>query len=129
MLAPESAVREILVGNAGVSALVGQRIYKLFLKQGEPPPNIIVRPVTGRGVEDMNNVSGQFEYRISVECRADSVAGTNALGQAVYGALHGYQGSAGGQQIDRILHVSEVFVPNDDLKLFRRILDFYVYYS
>lgn len=129
MLSPFIAVRSILIENAGVRAIVDDRVVTLSVTQGIVYPCIVLAGVTGMTEEDLVTQGGQNTYRITVECRSGDIGECDRLGKAVCAALDNFTGIAGGLDIDRIRRASETFIYDDPSALYRRPIDFRVYYA
>ena len=88
MLNAIEIVRSILVGNAGVSALVGSsRVYPLMAPQNSVLPNLVVTQISDN---DPRTLSGQAQYpetRVSVVSRGSTVTEMMNLADAVKLAL------------------------------------------
>lgn len=129
MRTPSSALVALLSGNAGVSAIVANRIFVGRVQQAVDYPCIVIVPVSGRSEEDLTSVGGQHSYRVTVEARSESSLQADLLGAAICAALDDYTGPSAGLSIDRIRRASEAFLDDQASKIFRRAIDFHVYFA
>lgn len=123
-------VREILLSDTDLGALIGDRIYLLQPPQNATRPHIVLHQVSGVRSHTLD-LDGPRQWRISIDCRSDSVASgpssAQNVGDVVDAKLEGFKGVVSGVDIDRILSASEVFTYEDGSKTARRILDYYVH--
>lgn len=129
MRTPSSALLAILTGAYGVTDLVGNRVFVSRVQQGAEYPCIVIVPVVGRSEEDLTAVGGQHSYRVTVESRSESSLQADLLGAAICAALDNFTGSVAGLSIDRIRRVSEAFLDDQASKIYRRAIDFNVYFA
>jgi hypothetical protein len=97
----EEAVREHLLAAAGVSALVGTRVYMLRLPQHETLPSVRVQLVDEPKNYHLRGPSGATRARVQVDAYAEAAGGADpyatatAVADAVDAALSGQVFNAG----------------------------------
>lgn len=131
----EQALYAILSGHAGLSSLVDNRIYPIVLPQGPLLPAVTYQRVSGEREETHDGPSGLARPRFQVSCWAQILPGVNAFDQAravaeqVRLALDGYQGTAGGVQIEVIQLENEVDLFEPETQIFHSAIDFTVWHQ
>ena len=88
----DEVIRAILRADAGVTALVGQRINFGSRPQGEPLPALALSVPSDIEAATLDGASGLNDARIQVNCAAMSYGEARRLERAVRSALHGYSG-------------------------------------
>jgi len=85
-MSTEQTLYSTLKNDAGVSALVGTRIYPLLLPQNPTYPAITYQRISTRPV--MTRTGNGLDFvRMQIDCYADSYSGVKALAAAVEAAL------------------------------------------
>lgn len=121
-----------LTANAGVSAIVGTRVYESLVPQGAAYPAISYSLVSRSGEADsLDGADEQAVYRMQVNCWATSGVNRQALASAVRSALNGYVGTYSGKVIQEIwldneLDQDEPMPGNDAQRLYGRFMDFMI---
>jgi hypothetical protein len=95
----EGAVYDILSDAAGVSALVGTRIYPMFAPQDVALPAIAYQRVSGGREYSHSGDSSLLRPRLQVLCIDDGYAGAKALAAAVTAALSAHSGTHGNVEV------------------------------
>ena len=103
----EEALVALLEADAGVSALVGNRIYPIVIPDGASLPAIAYQRISGPRAETMDGPSGLAWPRFQITSVAETVSEAIALANAVRHALDGYSGTVLGVVIDSILILNE----------------------
>ena len=83
----EQALRTALVGNAGVSALVGSKVYALTIPQGVALPCITYQRVSGAPQNTLEGHSGAEAVLIQLDCWAVTFSAAKGLAKAVRSAM------------------------------------------
>lgn len=116
----EHALFSILSNDAGVTALVGSRIYPIMLPQNATFP--CASYSTDEGQED-DTFDGQGTFQqinIEVDAWAKTHAEMLTVGGAIKAALKNYSGTVSGVTIDKIRIESSVCVYEDASEAFRK---------
>jgi hypothetical protein len=83
-----AALVERLEADAGVAAIVGQRIYWIQRPQGTEVPSVVMRFAGGVEVENLENDDPDYsETNVRVDCFGRSNVEAKALARAVRDAL------------------------------------------
>lgn len=85
----EEKLVALLLANAGVTALVGSRVYWSRRPQGVSLPAIILHRVSGTRNYTMQGSSGFVQSRVQVDCWAQSYAAAKQAARAVIAAVSG----------------------------------------
>lgn len=122
----ESDLVARLEADAGVSALVGTRIYPLNLPQAASLAGDSLTYEVISNIED-ENLSGPADRespRVRVHCWSTTFAGAVALATAVRAALVGFRGTMGSTPVGMIAFETSTDLYEDQPDTYRRILDF-----
>ena len=87
-----------LAGNAGVSALVGTRIYPMLRTRGEVLPALVYTVISASPIATLSN-SGYADDIFSVSCDDLTYGGAQTLADAVALALDNFKYTAGAPYI------------------------------
>lgn len=107
----ETAIRDLLLADIGVAALVGsRRIHTGVMGQRAKFPLITLEKIDKLSDLTLDGTPGMNEVRITVECWDDDVEGVRALATAVNGddsqanngPLHGFSGPSGGETLRQV---------------------------
>ena len=85
----ETDLYTTLSGNAGVSALVGTRIYPNLVPESAANPCIDYSTVAETRVDTIAGVSDMRRSMMQISCHADTYAAAKGLAEAVFSALDG----------------------------------------
>ena len=85
----ETDLYATLSNDAGVSALVGTRIYPSLAPESAALPRIDYQNVAGSRINTLPGVSDMIRKRIQINCNANTYAGSKDLAAAVIAALEG----------------------------------------
>lgn len=125
----EAAVFNLLSNHAGVSGLVGSRIYPVKLPQDPTYPALTYFRVSGLRHSVMCNDTGIVEKRIQISSWADSYAGVNALAEQVRDAMQRTSGTfAGVEIIDTFMDGDGPEIWEDEVSAYQAITDCNVIY-
>lgn len=91
-MAIESDLVAVLTGDAGIAALVGQRVYPLVLPQNPTLPAIVYQEVQGTARAGADGDMGQRESRFLVSWWASSFSAVKVGKGLMLGLLSGYSG-------------------------------------
>lgn len=123
-MAIETALFTLITGDAGVSALIGTRMYPSLMPPGATLPCVVYDEVNTETVVRADGDSGLRTAQYMLHYWATSYSGVKAGKAAIVAAINGYQGGA----IDRI----EVNAMRDDYEpdtqYYRQIIEFEVRY-
>lgn len=99
----EGALTALLLGNAGVTALAGQRVYWRLVPQGVATGSwVVMHRVSGQRDYTTQAPSGLVSSRVQVDCVGASYGAAKVLARAVVAAAGGYRGTVGGMAIQGI---------------------------
>ena len=132
----EKAIRDRLLADAPVAALVGTRIYNGKMKQRDTMPVITLKKIDKVSGLTLDGTVGPNEVRMQVDCWDDDVDDVRALADAVNGddsqsnggPLHGFAGLSGGERLKLVeLLVERATDYEPDTKLYRVGADYMVH--
>lgn len=103
----EAALIAHLLAQAGITALVGNRINWLRRPQAAVLPDIILHRIDGAPDYHLTGPSGLVESRVQVDCWADTFAGAKHIARAVEAAVSGQRFTRGAIRFDAILILDE----------------------
>ena len=88
----EMALRVVLLGDAGVSSLIGSRCYPVEAPQAPIYPLVIYQEITNESEYAMDGPAAFARARFQFDCDAKTAIESQALKRAVRDALGGFQG-------------------------------------
>lgn len=91
----ETSLRDALVANAAVLALISTRIYPQMRAENSPLPAIVYRTVSEDPQRSLRSTAALSRSTIEYECIATTVAGAKALAEAVRQAIADTTGTLG----------------------------------
>lgn len=111
----QTDLRSLMVADAALFALVGQRINWGGFPQGVASPAVTMFLISGGPDYHMSGASGLNFQRVQIDVRAVSPANNDSEGfdvaqpvaEAVKGALSGYSGTVGSTQFQGVFITSE----------------------
>lgn len=113
-------LRSALVDNAGVVAIVGQRVYPVLLPQNPTYPAISYERISSTGQDGTSN---RKESRYQINCWARTYAGVVSLSAAVKVALEEYHDADQTPGISWVRVVNELDDYDSEVDVFRIIVD------
>ena len=108
-----------LTGDAGVSALVGTRVYPAQFRQQDTLPAIRYTRISSTNYHTMSVDTGVERFRYQIDMIDDTYAGVDALSDVVKTALRRWRKT--GIQDTYIISESDIY--DDELKLHRIRID------
>ena len=129
----ESTLSAYLLADAGISALVGTRIYPEQFpdpttESSTTMPTITYSLISENAAQTYDNHTW-YAARIQVDAWASSYKSAHDTAAAVHSALHGYRGAWGGNTIGGVFRKRKNDLPAPDVKLHRVSADYMVNYS
>ena len=124
----KSAIVTKLRAEAGVIAIVAQRIFIGEAPQGQALPYIIVSGITAARPTTHDGVVGLTDQLIQISCIAETLAKRENLTAAVVACLNGFRGSAGSITIQYSEIENETDIPPDPDYGYQTAIDFRVIY-
>ena len=122
-------LRRLLVADAGVTALAGDRVYSEVLPQSPTLPAVVFNEVAGMDDYALDGPTGAASRRVQVDAWAKTRAEATALGTAVAAALSGHAGAAAGLEVQGTFLLSERWGFEPATQLYRTGQDYEVWLS
>ena len=134
MSAIGSAIYIILTNDSDVSALIGARVYPMYVPQGAAMPAVTYQRIVAPRVHTLTNNDGMVPSTYQINCWADTMEGARELSEAVRPALNNYSGTVNGVVIQAVQISDEDDMPEniagtDVLERFGKRLDFNIFYN
>ena len=104
----------LLEGDAGVSAIAGDRIYSEVLKQRGATPAVVFTVIAGDDDHAMDGPTGVRWLVVQVDAWADSRPLASALGRALRALLSGHTGGAAGFEVQGMFCTGDVWLFEPD---------------
>lgn len=105
----DTGIYTLLKNTAGISSLVGTRVYAGYAPQNPTFPFIVYRRVSAFGRNLVHSgVSGVAKGRFQIDAYATTPLAAKTLAQQIRIAVHGYSGTVGGEEILRAESVNEI---------------------
>jgi hypothetical protein len=133
MISIEEGIVYLLKNNAGVSALVGTRVYAQKLPQTPTTPALTYQLITPRSLISHQGMSGTAYPRYQITGWDTTEAGISALMKAVRICMSCYKGTVGAAPNTVVIQASlpvggyETYEP--ETGLFMRALDFEIWHA
>lgn len=128
----EEAISAHLAADAGVSSLVGNRVYPAVAPQKPEVPYIVYTRISSAREHSHDGASGLARPRFQFDCASRSYIGAMELSNAVRLALDAFQGTMGGSggvDVHAVFIEDEQDSYDDELKLYWRSLDFIIWHT
>ncbi|MBE9489195.1 MAG: DUF3168 domain-containing protein [Bacteroidetes bacterium] len=123
----DKALNYILVNNAGVTALVGTKIYFGIIPQNISEPYVLFNEVNRRGVNDKSGVASVDVSTVQFDCYSSSPTIAINTAEAVRTALDRYaHGTIEGTNLAGISFEEQHNDFDEIMELHRVIIDFQV---
>ena len=103
-----------LTADAGVSALIGSRLYAEQMPQNPTYPAVVYSRVSTTQGDLLNGADTLTAVRIQFDAYAVDYAGVKALATAFRAALNGFRGDLGGVAVQRVKLENETDLSNFD---------------
>jgi hypothetical protein len=129
----ETALRAQLLATPAVTALVGQRIYALILPQKPQGgagwvPAVTYQRIAAIRENALDGATGLVGVRFQVDSWALTYAEVKDLAAAVRGALNGFAGAVGGENVQGSFLLADTDRYESEVELFRVSQDFRVWH-
>jgi Protein of unknown function (DUF3168) len=120
----------LLTADAGISALIGTRVYPVVLPENPTLPALLYKFVGGQSDPTLDT-SGEQKLRLELDCYGASFDDASALRDAVTAALNGYQGTlSDGTFLQNAWRLSPgVDFFEDEPRQYRCMVEFYLLYT
>lgn len=126
----EQALYNYLTGVAGLTALIGTRVYPVALPQGATLPAVVYQRVSGARIRTMGDARLARRPRIQFTVWAATYASRLAVGAQLVAALDGYtpgtMGGAGGVDVLDVVLDNEIDDHEPTSGAYQGVLDFIV---
>jgi hypothetical protein len=132
MASVESWIYSRLTGFAGLSALIGTRLYPVVLPENATYPAISYRRIDAPNVAQTHEATpaGLARPRFQFDCWGTTATSAKAVGEQCRLALEGHQNKAADPRIDGVIMADRRDGPRDpDNNLYRDSLDFFIWHS
>jgi hypothetical protein len=109
-------IRTVLLANAPVFALVGEKIYPHHAGQSKTQPYAVIRIPSDEFVRSVDSSSALSKALVEIECVSDDYLGAWNLAEAVRQALSGKQAPIGSITHGAIQHIATLenyYQPNE----------------
>jgi hypothetical protein len=125
----KAGIYSLLTANAGLSALIGTRVYPIMLPEAPTLPAIRFQYVGGSS-EPTFDTSGMQKLRVQFDCMGADPDSADAVRTAMYG-LNGYSGLLSDgtllQNFDLLGPGIDFF--DSDARQFRCMVEFYLWFN
>lgn len=85
-------LREFLLDDSGIAAVVSDRVFPIILKQGEKRASIVYQRISGLGDHNMQQPTGLNRPRYQIDCWSLTTAEANSLANLVKERIDGFRG-------------------------------------
>jgi hypothetical protein len=127
----EEAIIARLLGDAGVLALVSNRVFPVSRPQASTLPAVTVTRISGAPIMDDGGEAGLLDARIQIDCWGETYSSAKLLARAVLTSLSGFRGTVGATEFENVEldteRDSREGGGNAEAYEFRTSLDFFVW--
>ena len=103
-MSAEKAILNILTNDAGVTALVGQRVRPIIEHQKQALPYVTYQAIATDHVETMDGSAGLAMRSLQINCYSSTALEAEAIIEAVRVALQGKKGTYNGVVVGGIIN-------------------------
>lgn len=131
-MSAELAIKALLEGSAGISALVGTRLYSGARLEGDPLPAVVWEEISDTPLSPIDITAGAEPMvgRIQVNCLGSTSAQVKQIKDAVVAACHKQSGTLGGVSVQAVLQSTAGPRSYDALvDTWQQSVDFIVHYT
>lgn len=127
------ALREFLLGDSNIVALVVARVYPIVLPQGTKLASVVYTRISGAGDYTMTGRSGYVRPRFQIDAWSPSADAAVALANRVRDRVDGYSGPMGSGE--NLITVQGVFMAgeresyDDVVQMFGVGRDFFIHHE
>jgi hypothetical protein len=126
------ALRDYLIADSGLQALIGSRLHPQILPQSPTLPAMTYQMISTTPHHTLQGVVALSRYRIQFDSWAPTLLAVEAVNDALRAALDGFSGGLGGSPptltVQGAFLVTERDWPYEsEPELFRRSADYYVW--
>ena len=125
----EAGLHDYLTKDNGVKAIVGTRVYPVYLPQSPTYPAITYQRITTERVGSTTGPSGLARPRFQVDCWATTYAGAKALSTAVRTAVDGHSGKIGSADVFGVIVSNETDFYEPDVDINRVTMDLIIWHK
>jgi hypothetical protein len=100
----DEAIYGRLTTDAAASALLGDRVFKLYADQASAYPRAVVETADDERPRNYAGATGQLRCEATVTCIDRTYKGAKALARAVRDALDNQSGTWGGAVVQRVFY-------------------------
>lgn len=124
----ESDLYAELSGDAGLTALVGVRIWPSVASEGTSTPYVVYAPIFHEGIYGLDGeATNQSRARVQIDCYSEDPDEAAAIARAVIAAIP-QSSSNGANPIHRAAHSNQDLGLEPGTRLFRRMLEFSIFH-
>jgi hypothetical protein len=120
-------LRMLLTSDAGVAALVADRVFTEVLPQAGDVPAVVFTEVAGDDDVALDGPTGLASRRVQVDSWARTRAEATELGLAVKAVLAGHAGAAAGLHVEGAFLLAERWDFDAETTLYRTSQDFEIW--
>ena len=124
----EASIRQALLDDANISALVSSRIYPIILPQNPTIPAMTVRVENEDLIDIFGGQSELLRMTLNVDCWQTTFTDADVLRTYVRNALNNYSGIVLGLEIHRIRYADRVDVFEEVVDAYRATAIFDVWF-
>jgi len=120
------AIFDLFTNDAGISALVGTRVFPTVMQQGVDMPAICYTIITSSRYEALTQDTDLVDNLVQIDCYSETYPEVRSVYQAVRAALQRYQGTNAAIEIVDAVIDDERDIREEETKLFRTSVDYLI---
>lgn len=113
MADPGKSIRTYLQTKSTVTDLTSTRMFPDHLPQNTTLPAMTYAVVSTNGPQHMTASAGYSDFRVQLDCYADTYAAAQNLAEQIRLVMHGYSGAMGTDTVD-VVQLANGFSSYDD---------------
>ncbi len=125
----EQAIRDTLVADSDVTALVGSRVHFAQAPQDVASPYIVLTKISGVRDHAHDGATGLAHARIQLSAFATTYYEAKQIVQAAQDVLQAYSGLMGTVQVDSCLYENETDMFETDTRLYHVTSDYVIWHE
>lgn len=127
------ALREFLLGDSNISALVVARVYPIVLPQGVKQASVVYSRISGGGDYDMQSSTGYVRPRIQIAAWAPKADDAVTLANRVKDRIDGYSGVMGtglaAVTVQGVFMADEREMYDDSVQMYGVMRDYFIHHE
>lgn len=119
-------IYNVLKDNAGVSALVGTKIYPMVAPQGTASPLVVYQRIDNDPNDTKTGTSKLDFHRVQITAWGATNTEAESLDDAIRTAIDRYEGTVSGVVVDGVQYLNTTDTYDENAEEYGKISDYYI---